>query len=145
MNKCLLRQLRPSIKNMAPQSAAALIRMINERTRETKTKEEAVEKVAELIRDTVNGLRKRGLSQEQILERVAIIALFAINWIDLTFALLRASFSPAILLLLCLTTTLNNNSTIETSRFLFESPKGFVPLPDAEIGGCARNDSLIAP
>jgi hypothetical protein len=24
-------------------------------------------------------------------------------------------------------------------------PKGFIPLPDAEIGGCARNDSLIAP
>lgn len=24
-------------------------------------------------------------------------------------------------------------------------PKGFVPLPDAETGGCARNDSLIAP
>jgi len=23
-------------------------------------------------------------------------------------------------------------------------PKGFVPLPDAEIGGCARNDSLVA-
>jgi hypothetical protein len=23
--------------------------------------------------------------------------------------------------------------------------KGFVPLPDVEIGGCARNDSLIAP
>ena len=26
-----------------------------------------------------------------------------------------------------------------------DPPKGFVPLPDAEIGGCARNDSLIAP
>jgi hypothetical protein len=24
-------------------------------------------------------------------------------------------------------------------------PKGFIPLPDAEIGGCARNDSLLAP
>jgi hypothetical protein len=24
-------------------------------------------------------------------------------------------------------------------------PKGFIPLPDTEIGGCARNDSLIAP
>ena len=24
-------------------------------------------------------------------------------------------------------------------------PKHFVPLPDAEIGGCARSDSLIAP
>jgi hypothetical protein len=24
-------------------------------------------------------------------------------------------------------------------------PKRFIPLPDAEIGGCARNDSLIAP
>jgi len=28
----------------------------------------------------------------------------------------------------------------------YESPpKSFIPLPDAEIGGCARNDSLIAP
>ncbi|MEG4799061.1 hypothetical protein QUB63_02310 [Microcoleus sp. ARI1-B5] len=25
------------------------------------------------------------------------------------------------------------------------SSKGFVPLPDVEVGGCARNDSLIAP
>ncbi|MEG4488015.1 hypothetical protein [Microcoleus sp. D2_18a_B4] len=24
-------------------------------------------------------------------------------------------------------------------------PESFVPFPDAEIGGCARNDSLIAP
>jgi hypothetical protein len=24
-------------------------------------------------------------------------------------------------------------------------PKGFKPLPDAEIGGCARNDSVTAP
>jgi hypothetical protein len=24
-------------------------------------------------------------------------------------------------------------------------PKGFIPLPDAEIGGCARNDSVTAP
>jgi hypothetical protein len=24
-------------------------------------------------------------------------------------------------------------------------PKGFIPLPDVEIGGCARNDSLTAP
>lgn len=30
----------------------------------------------------------------------------------------------------------------ESSR---DPPKGFVPLPDTEIGGCARNDSLIAP
>lgn len=26
-----------------------------------------------------------------------------------------------------------------------DPPKGFIPLPDAEIGGCARNDSLIVP
>lgn len=30
----------------------------------------------------------------------------------------------------------------EVSR---DPPKRFVPIPDAEIGGCARNDSLIAP
>ncbi|WP_228057570.1 hypothetical protein [Tychonema sp. LEGE 07203] len=30
----------------------------------------------------------------------------------------------------------------ETAR---APPKRFIPIPDAEIGGCARNDSLIAP
>lgn len=43
---------------------------------------------------------------------------------------------------------------IDTSPLKIELPryevgrgpsKRFVPLPDAEIGGCARNDSLIAP
>ena len=32
------------------------------------------------------------------------------------------------------------------NKKLYESPpKGFVPLPDAEIGGCVRNDNLTAP
>lgn len=33
---------------------------------------------------------------------------------------------------------------IPKPKYSHGPPKGFVPLPDAEIGGCARNDSLIA-
>ena len=145
MNKNLLRQIKPSTKSMAPQLAASLIRMIEERTRGAKTRQEAVKRVAQFLQRTVDGLRKRGLPQEQILDRIEVIALFASNWIDLTFALLRACFSPAILLLLCLKTTLDSNLTSEQPHFTFSPPKGFMPLPDAEIGGCARNDSLPAP
>ena len=36
-------------------------------------------------------------------------------------------------------------SLSQSNYFGTGPPKGFVPLPDAEIGGCARNDSLIAP
>lgn len=34
---------------------------------------------------------------------------------------------------------------LQKSEIIRGPPKGFVPLPDIEIGGCARNDSLIAP
>jgi hypothetical protein len=38
-------------------------------------------------------------------------------------------------------------SKIESPRYGYASPppKIFVPLPDAETGGCARNDSVTAP
>lgn len=35
-----------------------------------------------------------------------------------------------------------NKSIPEVNRWLFEF---FVPIPDSEIGGCARSDSAIAP
>jgi hypothetical protein len=35
--------------------------------------------------------------------------------------------------------------SLRAKPFCNGPPKGFVPIPDAEIGGCARNDSLIAP
>ena len=123
MNKWLIRQIKPSTKNMAPQSAAKLVRMIESRTKGAKTKQEALLRVAELVQDTALALRDRGLSHELIVARIEIIVSFASNWIDLTFVLLLASFSPAILLLLCLATTLDNNLVPERRDFTFEEIK----------------------
>jgi len=123
MNKWLIRNLKPATKNMAPQAAAKLVRMIEFRTRDAKTRQEAKERIAGLITDTVNALQQRGMSQAHIVERVDVIAVFAIMWIDLTFALLIASFSPAILLLVCLATTLDNNLVPELRDFIFEEIK----------------------
>jgi hypothetical protein len=123
MNKWLIRNLKPATKNMAPQAAAKLVRMIEFRTRNAKTRQEAEERIAGLITDTVNALQQRGMSQAHIVERVEVIAVFAIMWIDLTFALLIASFSPAILLLVCLATTLDNNLVPERRDFTFEEIK----------------------
>ncbi|MEG4272617.1 MULTISPECIES: hypothetical protein [unclassified Microcoleus] len=108
---------------MAPQSAATLVRMIASRTKGAKTRQEALERVAKLVQDTALALRDRGLSQEHIVARIEIIVSFASNWIDLTFALLLASFSPAILLLICLASTLDSNLVPERRDFTFEEIK----------------------
>ncbi|MEG5038892.1 MULTISPECIES: hypothetical protein [unclassified Microcoleus] len=123
MNKWLIRNVKPSTKNMAPQAAAKLVRMIESRTRGAKTRQEAEERIQKLLAETLNGLRGRGMSTERALERVAIIGAFALTWIDLTFALLLASFSPAILLLVCLASTLDENLVPERRDFTFEEIK----------------------
>lgn len=123
MNKWLIRQLRPSTKNMAPQSATKLVRMIEARTRGAKNREEAEGRVKQLLAETLNALQGRGMSSERALERVTVIGAFALTWIDLTFALLLASFSPAILLLICLASTLDNNLVPERRDFTFEEIK----------------------
>lgn len=108
---------------MAPQAAAKLVRMIESRAKGAKTREEAAEKVKQLLADTSDGLRQRGMPPDQIQRRIEIIGVFALVWIDLTFALLRASFSPAILLLLCLAQTLDSNLVPERRDFTFEEIK----------------------
>lgn len=123
MNKWLIRNLKLATRKMAPQGAAKLVRMIRERTKGAKTKQEALEQVARLIEETINALRERGMAPERILDRVEIIVAFAVNWIDLTFVLLLNSLSPAILLLLCLAMTLDNNLVPERRDFTFEEIK----------------------
>jgi len=123
MNKWLNRKLKPATKNMAPQAAARLVRMIEFRTRGAKTRQEAEEKVQRLIAETINALRERGMSPDRILERIKIIGTFALIWIDLNFVLRVASFSPAILILLCLATTLDNHLVPERRDFTFEEIK----------------------
>lgn len=127
MNKWLIRNLKPATKNMAPGTAASLVRMIESRTRGAKTRQEAEEKIKRLIADTINGLQQRGMSPDSILERIEIIGAFALLWLDFTFVLVLASFSPAILLLLWLATTLNSKLVPERRDFTFEEIKqGFL-------------------
>jgi hypothetical protein len=123
MNKWLIRNLKPATKKMAPRVAAKLVRMIECRTRGAKTRQEAEKRIAELIRDTVNGLKKREMCFDSILERIEVIGAFALLWLDLTFVLVLASFSPAILLLLWLATTLDSNLVPERRDFTFEEIK----------------------
>jgi hypothetical protein len=123
MNKWLIRNLKPATKNMAPRVAAKLVRMIESRTRGAKTRQETEKRIAGLIADTVNGLQKRGMSLDNILERIEVIGAFALIWLDLTFVLVLASFSPAILLLLWLATTLDSNLVPERRDFTFEEIK----------------------
>jgi hypothetical protein len=123
MNKWLIRNLKPATKNMAPQSAAKLVLMIESRTRGAKSRQEAGERIERLIAETVNALRERGMSPERILDRIKVIGHFALTWIDLTFVLLLSSFSPAILLLVCLASTLDSNLVPEQRDFTFEEIK----------------------
>jgi len=68
---------------------------------------------------------------------------------------LAVSEQLALILSFCLDITVKNEwteiletpSKAEPPKYQCDQagPKIFVPLPDAEIGGCARNDSLIAP
>jgi hypothetical protein len=68
---------------------------------------------------------------------------------------LAVSEQLALILSFCLDITVKNEwteipetpSKAEPPKYHCDraEPKIFVPLPDAEIGGCARNDSLIAP
>jgi hypothetical protein len=69
------------------------------------------------------GLSARGMSADCIFDRINIIGQFALIWIDLSFVLLLASFSPAILLLLCLASTLDSNLVVERRDFIFEEIK----------------------
>jgi len=123
MNKWLIRNLKPATRSMAPQSAAKLVRMIELYTKGAKTRQEAEEKIQRLAADTVNSLQKRGMSLDSILKRIEVIGAFALIWLDLTFALVLASFSPAILLLLWLATTLDSNLVPERRDFTFEEIK----------------------
>lgn len=122
MNKWLIRQIRPLTKRLTPQWAGSLVRMIESRTR-GKTKEEALVNIAKLLEETITGLKRRGMAADAIAMRIDTIATVAALWIDLTFALLVASFSPAILLALCLASPLDNNLLPERRDFTFEEIK----------------------
>lgn len=123
MNKWLIRNLKPATKKMAPQAAAKLVRMIECRTRGAKTRQEAEEAITGLLADTINALQRRGMPLDSILERIKVIGAFALLWLDLSFVLVLASFSPAILLLLWLATTLDRNRVVKQRDFTFEEIK----------------------
>jgi hypothetical protein len=123
MNKWLIRNLRPATRTMAPQTAAKLVRLIKDRTKGSRTQEEAQQQIKRLIIESVKRLSTDGMSPDRIFEGMSIIGHFAILWIDLSFALLLASFSPAILLRFCLASTLDNNLLPERRDFSFEGIK----------------------
>jgi hypothetical protein len=75
------------------------------------------------IRHTASSLRKQGVSEKQVSQEITKIGRIGITWIDRWVALWATFLSPAILLLVCLVTTLDNNLVSERRDFIFEEIK----------------------
>jgi hypothetical protein len=124
MNKCLLRQLQPILSNLTQHQARKLIRAFEiVATIAGRNKERLEEGLMAFIKHTASTLRKQGISEGQISQEITKIGVIGIDWIDRWVALWATFFSPAILLLLWLTSTLDSNLLPERRDFTFEEIK----------------------
>lgn len=124
MNKCLLRHIKPLLSSLLPGIAGSLIRMFSILTRGKELQEELLQEGLDLFVETVAaGLTKAGLSPERIAEQVSRVTIIGTVLIDYWILLWDEFFSPAILLLLCLASTLDNNLVPERRDFTFEEIK----------------------
>jgi hypothetical protein len=71
----------------------------------------------------LRNLEKRGLPESQLLQEISKFDFITIVWLEELAALLATFFSPAILLLLFLETTLDSNKIPEQRDFTFEEIK----------------------
>jgi hypothetical protein len=124
MNKCLLRQLQPILRNLTQHNARKLIRAFEVVAATAgKNKERLEEGLMAFIKYTASTLRRQGASEKQVSQEITKIRIIGIAWIDKWVALWATFFSPAILLLFCLAATLDNNLVPERRDFTFEEIK----------------------
>ncbi|MEG4842846.1 hypothetical protein, partial [Microcoleus sp. B9-D4] len=98
------------MSSLLPGIAGSLIRMFSILTRGKELQEELLQEGLDLFVETVAaGLTKAGLSPERIAEQVSRVTIIGTVLIDYWILLWDEFFSPAILLLLCLASTLDNN------------------------------------
>ncbi|MEG4397239.1 hypothetical protein [Microcoleus sp. BROC3] len=124
MNKALLRQLQPLLRNFTPHNTRKLIRAFEVvATTAGKKKELLAEGLTAFLRHTASSLKKQGVPQHQISQEIARIGVVALAWMEKWVALWATFFSPAILLALCLAPTLDTNLVPERRDLTFEEIK----------------------
>jgi len=124
MNKCLLRHIQPLLYILLPRNASRLIRAFTILLRKKDGDEEFLQRGLDAFIDGLSTiLTKEGLSTEDIAEEVFHIFQIGLLLIDYWVLLRDEFFSPAILLLLYLATTLDNNVAPQRQSFTFEEIK----------------------
>jgi hypothetical protein len=124
MNKCLLRHIQPLLYCLLPRNASRLIHAFTILLRGKERNEDFLQKGLDTFIDVLSAvLVEEGLSSEDIVEEVLHIFQIGLLLIDYWLLLREEFFSPAILLLLYLGTTLNKNLVPERQDFTFEEIK----------------------
>lgn len=124
MNKRLLQHIQPLLFILLPRNASRMIRSLTILLRRKSFNEEFLQKGLDMFIDGIFViLKKEGLSNQEIAEEVLHIFQIGIMAIDYWLLLESEFFSPAILLLLYLTSTLDENLVPERQDFTFEEIK----------------------
>ncbi len=124
MNKCLLRHIQPLLYILLPRNASRLIRAFTILLRRKDHDEAFLQKGLDVFIDELSAiLVKEGLSSEDIAEEVFHIFQIGLLLINYWVLLRDEFFSPAILLLLHLATTLDDNAAPQRQSFTFEEIK----------------------
>ena len=124
MNKRLLRQIQPLFRNFTPHNTRKLIRAFEVVAKVAGRRRELLVKgLTAFLRHTGTTLKERGVPMSQILQELEKIRVVQTAWLGKWIALWATFFSPAILLALCLASTLDNNLVPERRDFTFEEIK----------------------
>jgi hypothetical protein len=124
MNECLLRHIQPLLYILLPRNASRLIRAFTILLRGKEYDEAFLQKGLDVFIDKLSAiLVKEGLSSEEIAEELLHVFQIGLLLIDYWVLLRDEFFSPAILLLLYLATTLGNNVAPQRQSFTFEEIK----------------------
>ena len=116
MNKCLLRKLKPFLLKVAPQDVRHLIAAFDLLTAAAKRSQMQFTLLVRAFRlITQDGLRKKDSPENQLFQEISKFEIITDVWLEELARLWTTFFSPAILLLLFLETTLDSNLVPERS------------------------------
>jgi hypothetical protein len=124
MNKSLLRKLRPLFLSVTPQDVRQLVEAFD--FLETTAKKGSMRFYLVLRAFTLitrHRLKNRCLSESQLLQEISKFESIVSVWLREWAALWATFFSPAILLLIFLKTTLDGKRLPERQKFVFEEIK----------------------
>jgi hypothetical protein len=142
MNKLLSRRLKYATRKLAPQPAAGIVRMLNERLRGCKTKAEVEAKKLELLLELIRDSLGSGISREERKNYMKLVAHLVDMWALLS---LITRLRPRFICLRLIPTHLR----LPAPRVEVLQPLAgrappvaeiFIPIPKTEQGSCARSD-----